>query len=241
MSTLPRPVEELVPVDAKLVALTLQACQLAKTAAGAAAECLAGKSATPFSVVDRCEKELDNIDREIDERVTLALSQTPALNARELLACLKLTIDLERIGDLISSFVCRARALGTRVPTEDTHDLIKMASALEGMLADAYHAFSQRDLDRAVAILRADAEVDRLRNLIVIRRLEEAGGVTSRDGIHVLFMAQALERAGDHAKNLAEEVCHLVSGQTMRHVLRDREKPCEQMYLDWLRDQQDGG
>jgi len=53
-----------------------------------------------------------------------------------------------------------------------------------------------------------------------------------------LFMTQSLERAGDHAKNLAEEVCHLVSGHTVRHVLRSYDKPLEQMFIDDLRRRQ---
>ena len=48
-------------------------------------------------------------------------------------------------------------------------------------------------------------------------------------------MTQSLERAGDHAKNLAEEVCHLVSGHTVRHVLKTYDKPVEQMFIDYLR------
>lgn len=48
-------------------------------------------------------------------------------------------------------------------------------------------------------------------------------------------MTQSLERAGDHAKNLAEEVCHFVSGHTVRHVLMAYDKPVEQMFLEWLR------
>jgi phosphate uptake regulator len=52
-------------------------------------------------------------------------------------------------------------------------------------------------------------------------------------------MTQSLERAGDHAKNLAEEVCHLVSGHTVRHVMMTYDKPIEQMFLDWLRQRDD--
>ena len=51
----------------------------------------------------------------------------------------------------------------------------------------------------------------------------------------LLFMTQSLERAGDHAKNLAEEVCHFVSGHSVRHVLMTYDKPIEQMFLDWLK------
>ncbi|HXZ28379.1 MAG TPA: PhoU domain-containing protein, partial [Terriglobales bacterium] len=83
----------------------------------------------------------------------------------------------------------------------------------------------------------ADAEIDRLRNLIYIRHVEGGEGV-AQESLQVLFMAQALERAGDHAKNLAEEVCHSVSGHTLRHVLRSQNQSSEQLYLRWLREQQ---
>jgi len=56
-----------------------------------------------------------------------------------------------------------------------------------------------------------------------------------QESFHVLFMTQALERAGDHAKNLAEEVCHLVSGHSVRHVLRAYDKPVEQMFIEDLK------
>ena len=107
-----------------------------------------------------------------------------------------------------------------------------MASRLEKMLGDVHDAFSQRDLNRALAVLRSDAELDRLRNLIFLRHLENHDGVPRQESFHVLFMTQALERAGDHAKNLAEEVCHLVSGHSVRHVLRAYDKPMEQMFID---------
>jgi len=54
-------------------------------------------------------------------------------------------------------------------------------------------------------------------------------------------MTQSLERAGDHAKNLAEEICHLVSGQTVRHVLRSYDKPVEQMFIDDLKRKHNAG
>jgi phosphate transport system protein len=104
-----------------------------------------------------------------------------------------------------------------------------------------HDAFSQRDLNRAVAVLRSDAELDRLRNLIFLRHLENHSGVQHQESFHVLFMTQSLERAGDHAKNLAEEICHLVSGHSVRHVLRTYDKPVEQMFIDDLRRRQKTG
>jgi phosphate transport system protein len=110
-----------------------------------------------------------------------------------------------------------------------------MATLLEGMLSDVYLAFSTRDVQRAIAVLRADAEIDRFRNLLFIRHVENPEGEPRNESIRVLLMAQALERAGDHAKNLAEEICHFVSGRTLRHVLRASDKSYEQMFIEWLK------
>jgi phosphate transport system protein len=222
----------------QIVALTLKAVQLAKAAVAHAIDGLAQKSSAPFMAVNNCEQELDRLDREVDERVTHAVTQASPLQAAELLACMKFMIDLERIGDLVASFGGCAQAIGARVEMDDVKDLIHMATVLEQMLGDIHEAFSCRDLDRVIGVLRADAVIDRIRNLLFIRHVENNEGTAGPEGIHVLFMAQALERAGDHTKNLAEEVCHLVTGQTMRHVLRSKSKSEEQMFLDWLRERQ---
>ena len=165
------------------------------------------------------EKELDTLDRVIDQGVTSIITKVDEEQARELLACLKFIIDLERIGDLLLNCSNRAAAVGSRIELQDIRDLTVMASRLEKMLGDVHDAFSERDLNRALAVLRSDAELDRLRNLIFMRHLENHDGAPRQESFHVLFMTQSLERAGDHAKNLAEEVCHLVSGHSVRHVL----------------------
>lgn len=103
------------------------------------------------------------------------------------------------------------------------------------MLADGYQAFAGRDLNRAINVLRSDGELDRLRNLIFVRHIENPEAEPCRESIQVLLMAQALERAGDHVKNVAEEVCHFVSGNSLRHVLRCADRSEEQMFLDWLK------
>src|SRR5216683_3248473 len=125
--------------------------------------------------------------------------------------------ELERLGDLLLSFASSAQAAGGRLDPQDTRDLTRMATVLEKMLTDAGTAFSTRDLKKAVDVLRADAEVDRLRNLIFLRHIENPENVTRHASLEVIFMTQSLERAGDHAKNLAEEVCHFVSGRSIRH------------------------
>jgi phosphate transport system protein len=110
-----------------------------------------------------------------------------------------------------------------------------MATLLEKMLTDVGDAFSGRDVKKALDALRADAEMDRLRNLIFMRHIENPENIPRQASLQVIFMTQSLERAGDHVKNLAEEVCHFVSGRTVRHVLMSYDKPVEQMFIDWLR------
>src|SRR5437763_16292465 len=103
------------------------------------------------------------------------------------------------------------------------------------MLADVGEAFSTRNVKKAIDVLRADAEPDRLRNLIFLRRIENPEILPRQESLQVIFMTQSLERAGDHAKNLAEEVCQVISGHTVRHVRMSYDKPIEQMFLEWLR------
>src|ERR1700676_4327317 len=144
-------------------------------------------------------------------------------------------ISLERIGDLLRSFANSAQAAAGRVDSDDTRDLTQMATILEKMLTDVGEAFSARDVGKAVDVLRSDSEMDRLRNLIFPRHIENPENIERQASLEVIFMTQPLERAGDHAKNLAEEVCHVVSGHTVRHVLMAYDKPVEQMFIDYLK------
>ena len=223
------------PAHQYLVRRTVEACRLAKEAAGAAAEGIATGSSTLLNSLRQRERELDTLDMEIDAGVTTAITEVDPPEARELLACMKFMIGLERIGDLLLSFANSAQAAGGRLDPEDTRDLTQMATILEKMLTDVGESFSGRDVGKAVDVLRADAEMDRLRNLVFLRHIENPEAVHRQASLQVIFMTQSLERAGDHAKNLAEEVCHFVSGRTVRHVLMAYDKPVEQMFIDYLR------
>jgi phosphate transport system protein len=231
------PVKSLPPEPAygHLVQLTVQACRVAKDAAGAAAEGIATGSSALLGSLRQREKELDKLDMEIDSGVTEAITLVSASEARELLACMKFMIGLERIGDLLLSFANSAQSVGGRLDPQDIHDLTHMATVLEKMLTDVGESFSGRDVKKAIDVLRADAEMDRLRNLVFLRHIENPENIARQASLQVIFMTQSLERAGDHAKNLAEEVCHFVSGHTVRHVLMAYDKPIEQMFIDWLR------
>jgi phosphate transport system protein len=215
--------------------LTMHGCKIAHSAAGAVAEGIATGVTALLETVRAREIELDRLDREIDSAVTTHITGATEDAAREMLACMKLSIGMERIGDLLLGFSNRALVAASRCEMEDIRDLTLMASRLEKMLSEIREAFETRNLDKALAVLRSDAEIDRLRNLVFVRHLDNPGGTHRSESFHVVFMTQALERAGDHVKNMAEEVCHLVSGQSVRHLLRSIDKPLEQMFLDQLR------
>jgi len=223
------------PSYSHLVKLTVEACDVAKEAAAAAAEGIATGSTVLLNSLRERERHLDRLDLEIDAGVTTVITKVGESEARELLACMKFMIGLERIGDLLLSFANSAHAASGRVDPQDTRELTHMATVLEKMLTDVGAAFSSRDVKKAVDVLRADAEMDRLRNLIFMRHIENPENVQRQASLQVIFMTQSLERAGDHVKNLAEEVYHFVSGHTVRHVLMAFNKPVEQMFLEWLR------
>jgi phosphate transport system protein len=214
----------------------MSAFRLARESAAAAAEGLATTSAATLRVVRVREQELDSLDRDIDDLVTSTIARVSEHEARELLACMKFIISLERIGDLLLNVANRAEAIAQKIDISDSTDLTTMATRLEKMISDVENSFRTRNLDIAVNVLRADGEMDRLRNVIMFRHLEPGAHDRKLDSFHVLFMAQELERAGDHAKNIAEEICHLISGRTVRHVLRAYDRPVEQMFLDHLRE-----
>ena len=219
-----------------LLALTTRAYGIAISAAHAAADLVLG-AGSALSRIVAYEHELDELDREFDERVANELAHSSVEEVRENLACLKCMIDLERIGDLLLSFATRAETVHTRLDMRDLRDLGDMLAMLAKMLADTQTAFAGRDHALALQVIRADREVDRLHNLVVIRHLEPETTFGGFHSVHVITMAQAIERAADHVKNTAEEVCHMVSGHTVRHLLRMQEKSSEQLYLDHLRRQ----
>ena len=124
------------PAHHHIVRRTIEACRLAKEAAGAAAEGIATGSGPLLNSLRQRERELDTLDMEIDSGVTSAITEVEPTEARELLACMKFMISLERIGDLLLSFANSAQAAAGRIDSEDTRDLTQMATILEKMLTD---------------------------------------------------------------------------------------------------------
>ncbi len=220
---------------AQLLASTLRGCEVAKSAAMLTARELANGAPEFLQKIQTAEEELDRLDREINESVTSVINHVSDQQTRELLACLKFIIELERIGDLLLSVANRSATVASRMGQQDAQELTAMAAIVAEMLTEIEEAFTRRDVKNALHVLKADSELDRLRNLIFVRHIENHGGDAFSESFHVVFIAQALERCGDHAKNMAEEICHLVSGCSVRHIIRKFDKPDEQVYLDNLR------
>lgn len=223
---------------AEILELTRQACSVAQQAARSAGDLLRSGSEPAATAISEREQQLDELDREIDERVTASIAAVPPSATRDLLTCTKFIVELERIGDLLLAFARRAQAMGARLRSNDANDLLGMTAVLERMLEEACTALDERNVQRALGVLSSDAEIDRLRNLLFARHIEEPAAEPRADSIHVIAMAQALERAGDHTKNLAEEIVHLVTGRSVRHILPQKGKSYEEMYIDWIRQQQ---
>ncbi len=204
--------------------IALRACLVAKDATFNVRDFIQGSSKMALLAVRDCEKELDRIERQIDDELPKAITQVSEDEARQLLACFRFTIDLERIGDLTWSVAHRLEQLTARLPREDARDLVEMTVVIEKMLTQVHAGFLNRDLELAQSVLQLDAEVDTACRSVFKRHLEATAQRISPDSTSILLMAQAFERAGDHTKNLAEELFHLVRGHSLLHASKQRKR-----------------
>ena len=207
----------------RLTDLALRACMVASDAAFNFRDYLANSSHMAFLAVRDCEKELDRIEQEMDEDLPAAITQVSELEARELLACLRFSNELERIGDLLWWVANRAHSYPAKVPKADSQQLMEMTAILEKMLQSIRDGFTLRQLEPASYVLRADREIDQVYGAL-FRRHVAGGEEKLQQGADVLLMAQALERCGDHATNLAEELFRLIEGRSLRHMPKKRVK-----------------
>jgi len=175
-----------------------------------------------FLAIKDCEKELDLIERQIDERLPAAITRVNEGRARQLLSSLKSTTDLERIGDLVMSVALRVQARTTRMADSDVRQLVEMSSILREMLDLIHTGFSTLDLECARRVLQMDKEIDRVCHSLFQKHLAESVAPGEPSGFDVLLMAQALERAGDHTTNLAEDLYSLIEGRSLRHAPKKR-------------------
>ncbi len=171
--------------------------------------------------VIRDEPQINRMEMEIDGLATrlLALRQPVARDLRFLTAALKINTDLERMGDLAMHIAERSLSLMHHPLVKPMTDIPKMASLVQSMLLKCLDAFVNRNADLAHSVLLSDDEVDSLRDTVYADLLavmqNDPSLVTA--AVDLIFVARNLERIGDHATNIAEDVVFLVKGIDVRH------------------------
>src|SRR5690625_2781550 len=169
------------------------------------------------------EKEVNRLEVEIDERIILliARNQPAAIDLRLLLSISKMLTDMERCGDEAEKIAKMASRLhDAERGYEAVVELRHMADLVGNMIRNALDSFARQDEVAASTVMRADKEVNRewkasLRHIITF--MIEDPRTISRS-IDLIFIARALERIGDHAKNMAERVIYMVRGDDVRHA-----------------------
>ncbi|HVI78721.1 MAG TPA: PhoU domain-containing protein, partial [Candidatus Acidoferrum sp.] len=156
-----------------LTNLALKACLIARDAAFNIRDLLTSSSRMAFLAIKDCEKELDLIERQIDERMPAAITRVSESRARELLSSLKSTTDLERVGDLVMSVALRVQARTARIPAADVRNLVEMSSVLREMLDLIHKGFSTLDVECARKVLQMDKEIDRICHGLFQKHLAE--------------------------------------------------------------------
>lgn len=200
----------------------LKAFLIARDAVFNMRDLLTHSSRMAFLAVKECEQELDIIERYIDDRLPAAITRVNEARARQLLTSLKCTTDLERIGDLMMSVAIRVQSRTEKMSASDVHQLVEMSNILREMLDLVYRGFLELDLEAARKVLQMDKEIDRVCHGIFQKHLTEHAQQNNPSSFDVLLMAQALERAGDHTTNLAEDLYSLIEGRSLRHPPKKR-------------------
>ena len=193
--------------------------ELAVAQIEAAMDALARRDSDAAQRVADNDDVLDAREREIDHGVLrlLALRQPIARDLREILAALRIASDIERIGDYAENVARRSMALNQCAPVPLASGLTALAALAAEMVREVLRAYLARDARAARAVWERDAELDTLytalfRELLTCM-MEDPRSITACT--HLLFIAKNLERIGDHATNLAEEVWFVVEGEPL--------------------------
>lgn len=168
---------------------------------------------------------LDAFEKEIDDIAIRLLTHAPlASDLRLITVAMKICHNLERVGDEATTIARRVLELNQSPPVTLTTDLSKMAASGLSMLNEALAAFVNGDTTRARNVIPADKAIDQLNRLLhreLIGRMAAEPEVI-KPSLSLLTVSKSLERIGDHAKNIAEEVVYLHEGRDIRHATEHR-------------------
>src|SRR6202008_1315163 len=172
------------------------------------------------------EDAINELQMEIDDRVVqlLALHQLMAIDLRFVLAVSRINNDLERIGDQAVNIAQGATRILRHPRVKPYLDLPRMSELVEEMVRNALDAVVRRDVELAQKVLATDDQVDHYRDQVFRELLTYMMGDSSLvfPAFELILVATNLERIGDHATNIAEDVIYIVQGQDVRHPTVDR-------------------
>jgi phosphate transport system protein len=166
------------------------------------------------------DARIDSLQREIEEKaiLTIARRQPLAVDLREIVGALRVSNDLERIGDLAKNIAKRAVVVsGELNPQQVMRGVEHMTEMVLAQIKDVLDAYARRNIDKAVQVWRSDGEIDAVNNSLfrelLTYMMEDPRNISVC--IHLLFCAKNIERMGDHATNVAETIYYMVEGQML--------------------------
>lgn len=164
---------------------------------------------------------IDQLEKTIDNKCVryISLRAPVASDVRLLVMAMKTSHDFERVGDEATSIAKRVPRLGSQLPAISReeylpHLLEQVLEQLQGVI----HAFISRDLQRAYRVTQNDRAIDELHREHIRSVIEHQGTIDVQAAIDLIFISKSLERVGDHAKNVAEEIIFLLEGDDVRHT-----------------------
>lgn len=167
------------------------------------------------------EERINRLEREIDQMAfdLLATEQPMAVDLRFILSVIRINADLERVGDQAVSIVSRVREMGSHAAVDLPVDIPKLAQLALNMVRRALQAFIEEDPEGARTVLAMDEEVDAMNRAAfqALGTLIKTQGEFVHQALNALIIVRNLERVGDHATNIAEDVIFWVRGSDVRH------------------------
>lgn len=173
------------------------------------------------------DKAVDAKEVEIEEELLkiLALNQPVAQDLRFLIATLKINNDMERIGDLAVNIAKRAKILSEKAQCPVPIDLATMSEVAESMVRQSIDALVKLDADSAADVCQRDDQIDNMYVDCENTLRKELANVSDKDTVDVLLgtlqVCRDLERIGDHATNIAEDVVYMCQGRIIRHHIHE--------------------
>jgi phosphate transport system protein len=171
------------------------------------------------------DEPVNRLHIEIDSRCfkLFALHQPMAADLRTIVAAVKINTDLERVGDLAVNIAQAAQRYAIHPPVKKLIDIPIMAEIAQNMLRDALDAFVRRDLELAQHVLDEDDRLDALKTQIFRELLTFMlqDPQTIEPALDLILVSRHLERIGDHATNIAEDVIFIISARDVRHGVYD--------------------